>query len=158
MYTHTSRVNRIIAASPGDVSLDLRDELNLDGHVARQRVGAHGRARVDASLAEDGTQQLGAAVEDLGLLRELGRAVDEADHLDDPLHLVEVAWSRQMELPQPRPARSLALPWHLGGACATAASPSQGHCSHAGLPSSCLSVASSSRAMILAISAPSSVE
>ena len=35
MYTHTSRVNRIIAASPGDVSLDLRDELNLDGHVAR---------------------------------------------------------------------------------------------------------------------------
>ena len=97
-------------------SLDLSDELDLDGHVARQRVGAHRRARVDASLAEDGAQQLGGAVEDLGLLREVGRAVDEADHLDDPLHAVEVAWFRQMEAAKPsvseaRPAHSLTLPW-----------------------------------------------
>ena len=98
-------------------SLDLSDELNLDRHVARQRVGAHGGARVDASLAEDGAEQLGAAVEDLGLLRELGRAVDEADHLDDPLHAVEVAWFRQMAaasdlgISEARPARSLTLPW-----------------------------------------------
>eukprot|EP00320_Phaeocystis_rex_P015052 CAMPEP_0119074250 /NCGR_PEP_ID=MMETSP1178-20130426/71994_1 /TAXON_ID=33656 /ORGANISM="unid sp, Strain CCMP2000" /LENGTH=193 /DNA_ID=CAMNT_0007056393 /DNA_START=76 /DNA_END=655 /DNA_ORIENTATION=- len=72
-------------------SIDLSDELNLNGHVSGQRVGAHGRARVDAALAENGAQELRTAVEDLGLLREFSRTVDEADHLDDPLHAVEVA-------------------------------------------------------------------
>ena len=50
-----------------------------------------GGARVPAVLAEHLHHQVGEAVDDLGLLAEALDRVHHAQHLDDPLHLVEAA-------------------------------------------------------------------
>ena len=76
------------------LGVDLCDELNFDRDAARQTIGAHGGARVDASLAKDLAQQVRAPVHHLGLLGVVVGAVDEADHLDNPPHLVELSDGR----------------------------------------------------------------
>ena len=47
-----------------------------------------------AALAEHGDEQVGAAVDHLGLVAELGHRVDHSQHLDDVLDPVEVAAQR----------------------------------------------------------------
>ncbi len=44
-----------------------------------------------AAIAEHLDEQVGAAVDHFGLMAELGHGVDHAQHLDDPLHAIEVA-------------------------------------------------------------------
>src|SRR5262249_9917190 len=55
--------------------------------------GAHAdrRARVLAALAEHLDEEVGAAVDHLGLVLEVGHGVHHAEHLDHALHLVEAA-------------------------------------------------------------------
>ena len=61
---------------------DLGDHLDLDGHIARQRIGADRRARVRAPLlTEDLAEQVGASVDHLRLLGEVVDAIDEPDDL-----------------------------------------------------------------------------
>src|SRR5262249_48912659 len=57
----------------------------------RQRVDADGRAGVLAALAQHLYEKIGGAVDDLRNVGEVRRAVDEADHLGNVLHLLEVA-------------------------------------------------------------------
>jgi hypothetical protein len=46
---------------------------------------------VPAAIAEHLDEQVGAAVDHLGLVAELGHGVDHAQHLDDALDAIEVA-------------------------------------------------------------------
>src|SRR5690606_26460641 len=77
--------------APGQYSGELEDQLHLDGRVERQHRDADGRAGVPARVAEDLAEQLGCAVDDAGLPREVGGGRDEADDLDDARHAVERA-------------------------------------------------------------------
>ncbi len=79
--------------------LDLEDRLDLDGDAAGERGSCPQRSNHFARLAEDFDHQVGEAVDHLGLLGEVGRAVDHAQHLDQPDDLVErgragCGWSR----------------------------------------------------------------
>lgn len=82
---------RRVAHSAETLVLDLDDGLDLDRHVERQRVGADGRARVHALVAEHLAERVGRAVHDARLAREPVHAVDEAHELDHALDLVQVA-------------------------------------------------------------------
>eukprot|EP00308_Calcidiscus_leptoporus_P012987 CAMPEP_0119398646 /NCGR_PEP_ID=MMETSP1334-20130426/140953_1 /TAXON_ID=127549 /ORGANISM="Calcidiscus leptoporus, Strain RCC1130" /LENGTH=228 /DNA_ID=CAMNT_0007422515 /DNA_START=520 /DNA_END=1204 /DNA_ORIENTATION=- len=76
-------------------AVDLGDHLDLDGHVAGERVGPHRRARVCASLSpEDFADDVGAPVNHLRLLRVGVDAIDETNQLHDASHLIEVAHVR----------------------------------------------------------------
>src|SRR5437660_12247870 len=61
--------------------LDLDDHLDLDRNAARQRAEADRRAGVPAAIAEHLDEQIGAAVDDFGLVAELGHGIDHAPHL-----------------------------------------------------------------------------
>ena len=77
---------------------DLGDRLDLDGDIDRQRSRADRRARMPALVAEDLDQQVGGAIDHLGMVGEVGHAIDEADKLDDALELVEIAAAGILEL------------------------------------------------------------
>src|SRR5439155_1348360 len=79
------------SGSDPEFLLDFDDALDLDGNSHRERAHAHRRARVLAALAEHLHEEVRAAVDDLGLVFELGHRVDHAEDLDDALHLVEAA-------------------------------------------------------------------
>ena len=76
---------------PRGQSVDLDDHLDLDRDVQRQHRHADRAARVHARVAEHLAEQLAGAVDDAGLAGEVRGARDEADDLDDPAYLVEVA-------------------------------------------------------------------
>src|ERR1700682_1499388 len=67
------------------------DQLDLDARAERNLRDAEGRARMLAALAENVGEQLGCAVGHEMLLGEVERRVDEAHHLDDACHAVQVA-------------------------------------------------------------------
>ncbi len=75
-----------------DLSVELDDGVDLNGHIQRQNGDADGRARVLADLgAEDLGEQLRRAVGDLGLEVEVGLRRDEDVDLEHALDAVEVA-------------------------------------------------------------------
>ena len=49
------------------------------------------------ALAEHLDKQIGAAVDDFGMILEIGGRVDHPQHLDDVLHLVEIAAKRILD-------------------------------------------------------------
>src|SRR2546428_672877 len=69
----------------GGPILALKIHLDLHRRSAGQRREAERAAGVPAVGlgAEDFVQQIGAAVDDLGLIVKIGRRVDAAEHLDD---------------------------------------------------------------------------
>src|SRR6185295_10637552 len=78
--------------------VDFRDCLDLDGNIDRQRAGANRRAGVFALVAEHLDHDVRGAVHDLGVVGELGDAIDEADELYDALDTVEIAAAGILEL------------------------------------------------------------
>src|SRR6185437_443711 len=72
------------SGAPPSRIADLENRLDLDRDVVGQRAHAHGRAGMDAIRAEYFGEQVGAAVDDLGVIGEIGRRVDHAEQLDHP--------------------------------------------------------------------------
>ena len=71
---------------------EFEDPFDFSGDVAWERAGAEGAAGTDAEfLAEDGGEEFGAAIDDLGVVVEVGGGVDEAEELDDAFDAVERA-------------------------------------------------------------------
>ena len=87
MPTSSRRAER----NDGQAQRDFGDQLDLDAGAQRDLRHAERAARMRALVAEHLGQQLGAAVGHQMLLGEVGRAVDQAHHLDDALDLVQVA-------------------------------------------------------------------
>ncbi|KAJ8574512.1 hypothetical protein ON010_g4704 [Phytophthora cinnamomi] len=85
------RVPRARTSRARKLLLDLDDGLDLHRHVERQGVGAHGRARVLALVAEDGGHSVRRAVDHARLGRERVHAVDEARELHHALDVVQLA-------------------------------------------------------------------
>ena len=69
--------------------LHLDDGLDLDGHAERQRVRAHRAPRVHAPVAEHLKKQIGAAVDDAGLVLEVVGTRHEGHEIVDLLDVVE---------------------------------------------------------------------
>src|SRR6476646_89634 len=80
--------------TPAGSLRDPYDDLHLDRRIERQHGYADGRARVDAGVAEDLTEQLRSAVRDLRLAGEVGCGGHERNDLHDLHHAVEVADDR----------------------------------------------------------------
>jgi hypothetical protein len=83
-------------SSPAPAALDrglfdLNDQLDFDEGAERQGVDAERGAGVTAAVAEEGDEQIGAAVHDLGLILKVIGAVHEAADAHDALHFGEVA-------------------------------------------------------------------
>src|SRR5439155_667188 len=76
---------------PWGSTADLDDALDLHRDGVGQRSHAHGGARVLALVAEHLDEQVRAAVDDLRLVAELGRAVHHAEQLHHAAHAVEAA-------------------------------------------------------------------
>src|SRR5882762_8051093 len=76
---------------PWGGAADLDDALDLDRDAVGQGSHAYGGARVLALIAEHFDEQVRAAVDDLGLVGELGRAVHHAEQLHHALDAVEAA-------------------------------------------------------------------
>ena len=71
---------------------EFEDPFDFSGDVAWEWAGAEGAAGTDAEfLAEDGGEEFGAAIDDLGVVVEVGGGVDEAEELDDAFDAVERA-------------------------------------------------------------------
>ena len=66
-------------------------DLDLDRAAARQRGHADRGAAVTTGRAEHVGEEPARAVDDRGLLREPGRARDEAEHGEHPLDAIEIA-------------------------------------------------------------------
>src|SRR6267378_4704865 len=76
---------------PWGSAADLDDRLDLDRDAVGQRSHADGRAGVLALVAEHLDEQVRAAVDHLGLVGELRRAVHHAEQLHHALDAVEAA-------------------------------------------------------------------
>src|SRR3954451_8725783 len=70
-------------------SLDFEDRLDFDGDAVRERPHANGGARVPPRIAEERHEEIGAAINDLGLLAEARRAVHHPQQLDDAANAIE---------------------------------------------------------------------
>src|SRR5262245_47278384 len=91
----------------GASQLDRKDRLDLDRDLAGQRAHADGGAGMAPGIAEHFDEQVGAAVDHLGLVGELGHGVDHAEQLDHVVDAVERAERlarrrQQAETDQPR--------------------------------------------------------
>src|SRR5262245_63732322 len=87
--------------------LDRKDRLDLDRDLAGQRAHADGGAGMAPGIAKHFDEQVGAAVDHLGLVGELGHGVDHAEQLDHVVDAVERAERlarrrQQAETDQPR--------------------------------------------------------
>lgn len=71
--------------------LHFDDHLDLDEGAERQRIDAEGSTGVTTSIAEDGDQEIGAAVHHLGLILELVGAIDETADPHDAFNPGEIA-------------------------------------------------------------------
>src|SRR5918996_6153885 len=91
----------------------LKDRFDLDGSIERQARATDGKPRMAPRLCHGAHHKVGGAVDDLGLIRELGRAADEAAELQAAREAGEVAFAggprlrQQVERAQAR--RGLAL-------------------------------------------------
>src|SRR5712675_3143610 len=83
-----------VAAAFGLALSDRDDEFDLHRYSAGQRAHADGRARVAAAVAEHLDKKIGAAVDHLRVILEIGRGIDHAEHLDDVLDAIEIAAER----------------------------------------------------------------
>ena len=76
----------------GDLRVEFEDGFDLDGDVAGEGAHADGAAGTDAGfVTEDLGEEFGAAVDDLGVLAEVGGGVDHAEEFDDLFDAVEGA-------------------------------------------------------------------
>ena len=72
--------------------MHLKDRLDFDGDVARQRTHPDGTACAHTFVwSPNRSEQFAAAINDLGMFFECRRAVDHAKDLDHSLHLVQAA-------------------------------------------------------------------
>ena len=72
--------------------MKFEDGFDFDGDVAGERAHADGAAGADAGfVTEDLGEEFGAAVDDLGVLAEVGGGVDHAKEFDDLFDAVEGA-------------------------------------------------------------------
>ena len=71
--------------------LHLDDEADFDGGVEGEGGRAEGDAGVFAGFAEDLEEEVGGAVDDLGVIGKIGGGIDEALEVHDPADLVEGA-------------------------------------------------------------------
>ena len=88
MLTGESNPRSTESVSP---PFDLKNGLDLHGDSSRQCDHADGTSRPDARVAEYVFHQIRIAVDDLGVLAELGRRIDHPQALDQPLNLVKRA-------------------------------------------------------------------
>ena len=72
--------------------------VNLDAGVHGQGGGADGKAGVLAVVAENFDDDIAGAVDDLGLVGEFRRAIDEAAEFDETDNPVEIAFQRRARL------------------------------------------------------------
>src|SRR5690348_18237729 len=72
-------------------SAHLEDGVHLDRDAARQRVHADGGARMASGIAEDLDHDIGGAIGDLRLLREVVGAMDEGTEPDAARDPVKIA-------------------------------------------------------------------
>src|SRR5262245_65593321 len=91
----------------GASRLDRKDGLDLDRDLAGQRAHADSGAGMAPGIAEHLHEQVGAAVDYLGLVGELGHGVDHAEQLHHVVDAVERAERlarrrQQAETDQPR--------------------------------------------------------
>src|ERR1700757_3979508 len=84
-----------------DVAADLRawlfdgdDDFDLDRYPVGQRAHADRRAGVPAALTEHLDKEVRTAVDDFGVILEIGSGIDHAQHFDDILHPAEIAIQR----------------------------------------------------------------
>ena len=92
----------------GVLRFDGDDAFDLDRHAVRKRAHADRRAGVPSGVAEHLDEQVGAAVDHLGLVLEVGRRVDHAKQLHDVVDPVERARRRVAVTqlwPSPRPKK-----------------------------------------------------
>ena len=76
----------------GSRGVKFEDGFDLDGDVAGEGAHADGAAGADAGfVTEDLGEEFGAAVDDLGVLAEVGGGVDHAEEFDDLFDAVEGA-------------------------------------------------------------------
>ena len=82
----------LFKTSPSQTSLDFENDFDLYRDIARERTHADGAAGADAGFfSPDLGEELRAAVDDLGMISEVGHAVDHAEHFDDSFDAVETA-------------------------------------------------------------------
>jgi hypothetical protein len=99
-------VQRAVGDGPGQeglgqqVSSDLEDAFDLDRDAEGQRRRRDGRAGMPPGIAQRLDQEIGGAVDHLGLVGEIGGGVDEAGQLDDPFQPVEIAAAGGLDLRQ----------------------------------------------------------
>src|SRR5690606_19119524 len=92
------QAGQAVSACPESTLGNLEDCLDLDRHVERQTRRGKSRARMTSRITEHIDHEIGDAVDDGGLLVELGRRVDEAQKLHASLHPVEIAAASLPEL------------------------------------------------------------
>ena len=76
----------------------LKNHLDLDGDVAGEGAHAHGAAGGSAVLAPDFDHQIAETVDDLGVILEIGGAIDHSqnfDDADDPIQAAELFLERR---------------------------------------------------------------
>ena len=71
--------------------LDLNDQFDLHRDVARKVAGAKGRAGMEAAIAQHFNHQIGEAVKDLFVLREIVGGTDKTESLDQVVDLIQIA-------------------------------------------------------------------
>src|SRR5271166_7008212 len=86
-----------VSADPSARLSDGDDDLDLDRYPAGQRAHADSGARMPPALAEHLDEEVGAAIDDLRVVLEIGSGIDHPKHFDDILHTVEIAAERILD-------------------------------------------------------------
>lgn len=95
----------------------LDDHLHLDDRAGGQGIHPDGSARMAATFTEDGDQQIGAAVQDLGLLGKSIGTLDKTSDADDAADLAKIAdlgFQRGQQLQPAGSGRGLSLLFRNG--------------------------------------------
>ena len=87
----TSLTSSVPDAAAPSGSGELKDRLDLDRSIARQARATDSKARMTPGLAHRLNHQIGGAVDDLGMIAEVGRAGDEAAELQAAAELAQIA-------------------------------------------------------------------
>src|SRR6516165_1188807 len=91
-----TEVQGVAADSSARLS-DRDNDLDLDRYSTRQRAHTYRRAGVPAGLAEYLDKEVGAAIDDLRVILEIGCGIDHSEHLDDVLTAAEIAAERILD-------------------------------------------------------------
>jgi hypothetical protein len=70
---------------------DLYDHFDLDGESFRQRRDANGSPGVPTPVPKNRDQQVGAAIDNSGLVGKVRCGVDHAEDTDDPDHASQIS-------------------------------------------------------------------